>query len=193
MPTSTRCVTRSFSARRGFQRDQRAPAVAHQRRLRRRRRHPAAPTTKPAASSTLAGGSPSLLQWPGRSTRQHVPAVVREVAGLQDPHAVVVEHAVDEDHGGLGGIEGLAAGVAVGRVAVDLRYMLRAPQAFSAAFSARFRSSIRSSGSSSPIDRRIVPWRDAGGRQRFVASCGSAWCWPGGSPASGSRPRWPGG
>jgi hypothetical protein len=46
--------------------------------------------------------------------RQHVPAVVGQVAALQNPHAVVVEHAVDEDDGGLGGIERFAAGVAVG-------------------------------------------------------------------------------
>jgi hypothetical protein len=50
---------------------------------------------------------------PGQVDGQHVPAVVRHVAGLQDPDAVVVEHAVDEHGGGLRGVEGLAAGVGV--------------------------------------------------------------------------------
>ena len=51
--------------------------------------------------------------------RQHVPAVVGEVACLQNPDAVVIEHAMDEDHGGLGGIKRFAAGVAISCVAVD--------------------------------------------------------------------------
>src|SRR6185312_5150409 len=93
---------------------------------------------------------------------EHVPAVVREPAALQNPDAVVVQHAVDEHHGRLCRVEVLAAGVAVGGMAVDMK-LHHAPAftsafasgfspAFSAAFSARFRSSIRSSGSSSPID-----------------------------------------
>jgi hypothetical protein len=39
--------------------------------------------------------------------------VVRKKPGLQNPHAVVIEHAVDKDGGGLGGVEGFAAGVGV--------------------------------------------------------------------------------
>ena len=53
---------------------------------------------------------------PGHVNGQHVPAVVRHVAGLQNPDAVVVEHAVDEHGGGLHGVEGLAACVGVERV-----------------------------------------------------------------------------
>ena len=47
----------------------------------------------------------------GQVNRQHVPAVVRQVTGLQNPHAVVVQHAVNEDRSGLRRVEGLAAGV----------------------------------------------------------------------------------
>ena len=55
-------------ARRGFQRDQRAEAVADQRGLCdagriQQRQHEVAPLPP-----RCAGGSPSLLQWPGRST-----------------------------------------------------------------------------------------------------------------------------
>ena len=50
---------------------------------------------------------------------QHIPAVMGEPAALQDPDAVCVEHAVQHHHGGLCGVEGFAAGVAIGAVAVD--------------------------------------------------------------------------
>ena len=53
---------------------------------------------------------------PGQVNGQHVPSVVGHVAGLQNPDAVVVEHAVDEHGGGLRGVEGLAAGVGIERV-----------------------------------------------------------------------------
>src|SRR5690606_30977329 len=88
--------------------------------------------------------------------RQHVPAVVGQVAALQGPDAVVVEHTVDEDDRGLGGIERFAAGVAVSGGVVDGQIHGQAP-AFSAAFKARLRSSIRSSASSRPMDNRMVP------------------------------------
>ena len=55
----------------------------------------------------------------GQVNGQHIPTMVRQVARLQNPDAVVVQHPVNEDDAGLGGIEGLTAGVAVGRVAVD--------------------------------------------------------------------------
>jgi hypothetical protein len=51
--------------------------------------------------------------------RQHVPAVVCQIAGLQNPDAVVVQYAVDEDDGGLGRIKRFATGVAVGGGMVD--------------------------------------------------------------------------
>src|SRR6218665_2969650 len=92
----------------------------------------------------------------GQVHSQHVPAMVGEVAALQAPDAVVVEHAVDHDDGGLGRIERLAAGVAIGLGAVD-EDVHHAP-AFPAALRARLRASIRSSGSSRPMDRRMVPW-----------------------------------
>ena len=52
----------------------------------------------------------------GQVDGQHVPAVVGQRAGLQNPHAVVVQHAVDEHGGGLRRVEGFAAGVGVQRV-----------------------------------------------------------------------------
>ena len=104
--------------RRRFQRNQRAAAVADQRRL----FHAGGVQQRGDevgrfldAGGRLAG-APAVA---GQVDRQHVPAVVGQVAGLQDPDAVVVEHAVDEDDGGLGRVEGLAAGVAVGLGAVD--------------------------------------------------------------------------
>ena len=45
---------------------------------------------------------------PGQVEREHAVAVVREVAGFQDPHAVVALGAMAEDHGGKRRIEGLA-------------------------------------------------------------------------------------
>ena len=56
----------------------------------------------------------------GQIHSEHVPAVVGEVATLQNPDAVVIQHAMDEDKGGLGGIKRLAAGVAIGAVAVHV-------------------------------------------------------------------------
>ena len=53
----------------------------------------------------------------GQIDCQHVETVVRKVAGLQNPDAVVVQHTVDEDDGRLRHIEGFTAGVAVGGVA----------------------------------------------------------------------------
>ena len=78
-----------------------------------------------AAASTDDGASPATAAVAGQVHRQHVPAVVGQIAALQRPDAVVVDDAVDEDDGGFGGIEGLAAGVAVGAGAVDLQYMVR--------------------------------------------------------------------
>jgi hypothetical protein len=50
---------------------------------------------------------------------QHVPTMVRKKPGLQNPHAVVVEHAVDKDGGRLRGVEGFAAGVGVQACALN--------------------------------------------------------------------------
>src|SRR3954463_3356406 len=121
--------------------------------------------------------------------RKNVEAVVGEVSRLQDPDAVVVEHAVDEDDRRLGGVEWLAAGVAEGGGSVDLQVHIKPSPPPSTPASGR-----RS-------DRPDLPGRSTGEWSparcpRFAAprrSCGSAWCWPGGSPANGSRRRWPGG
>ena len=63
----------------------------------------------------LAGAAAVTRQIDG----QHVPAVVGQVARLQNPDTVVVQHAMDKDDAGLGGIEGFAAGVAVAGLAID--------------------------------------------------------------------------
>ena len=85
-------------------------------------------------------------------------ATSEQVAALQNPNAVVVEHAVDHDHRGLCGVECFAACVRIsfirGRVGWGEGEF---HAAFSAAFSARLRSSIKSSASSKPMDKRMVP------------------------------------
>ena len=55
----------------------------------------------------------------GQVDGQHVPAVVRQRAALQRPHAVVARYAVDEHSGGLCRVKGLATGVAVQGGVVD--------------------------------------------------------------------------
>ena len=120
----------------GLQRNQRAPAVADQRGAFNaqgieQRRH------KRSALLNAGRRIAAAAAMAGQIDGQHVPAVVGHVAALQGPHAVVVEHAVDEHHRGLGGIEGLAAGVAVDGGAVDLDVHGQAP-AFSAALSVVF-------------------------------------------------------
>src|SRR5690349_6209561 len=49
----------------------------------------------------------------GKIDGEHAKAVVREIAALQNPYAVVALGAVDEDHGGQCCVERLAAGVGV--------------------------------------------------------------------------------
>src|SRR5256885_14667534 len=99
-----------------------------------------------------------MIRRPPRSTlfptrRSSDLAVVREITRLQHPDAMVLFAAVDEDDRRQFRVEALPAGVGVGGIARDPELHL---QAF-AALKARARSSMRSSGSSSPIDRRIVP------------------------------------
>ena len=66
-----------------------------------------------AMASTEGSGVPAERPCPGRSTREHVEAVMREVARLQRPHAVIVGGAVHEHDGGLRGIERARARVRV--------------------------------------------------------------------------------
>jgi hypothetical protein len=54
---------------------------------------------------------------PGQINRQNIETVVRKVAGLQNPNAMVVQHAVDENDSGFGRVKSFTAGVAVGGVA----------------------------------------------------------------------------
>ena len=102
----------------GLQRHQRAKAVADQHRLRQtggveQRQHEVGGGLYRDRRLTSAAAVARQVNG------QHIPAMVRQVARLQNPDAVVVQHPVNEDDAGLGGIEGLTAGVAVGRVAVD--------------------------------------------------------------------------
>jgi len=141
-----------------LQRNQRAPAVPDQRRLF---------ESKRVQQCGHRVGSLFHAGWrfaaaaavAGQVDGQHIPAVVGQGAGLQDPHTVVVQHAVNEHGGGLCGVEGFAAGVGIQRLSVEcnIHHAPALSVAFSAAFSARFRSSVKSSGSSSPMDRRMVP------------------------------------
>ena len=52
--------------------------------------------------------------------REHVAAVMREVARLQRPHAVIVARAVDEDDARPCRVEGATAGVGVDRPPLDV-------------------------------------------------------------------------
>ena len=136
-----------------FQRNQRAVAVAHQNGL----LQPGGVHQgqyKVGGFFHRGGRRASAAAMAGQVQRQHVEAVVGQVAALQNPDTVVVQGAVDEDDAGFGGIKRLAAGVAVGAVAVDGVVHW----AFSATFSARLRSSSKSPASSRPMDKRMVPW-----------------------------------
>ncbi len=98
---------------RGLQRDQRAHAVAEQRGL----VHAGGveQLQQPGGQLFDAGlGGALAAAVAGQVDGQHAKAVVGEVAALQRPHGVVVLRAVEEDDGGQGGVEGLAAGVAIG-------------------------------------------------------------------------------
>ena len=48
---------------------------------------------------------------PGQVDGPHIPAVMGQVSALQDPDAVVVEHAVDENDMGLARHMGAATGI----------------------------------------------------------------------------------
>jgi hypothetical protein len=65
------------------------------------------------------GATTLALAMPRQIHREHVVAVMRKVARLQNPHAVIIEHAVDEYERGLGSVEGFAASVAINFVSVD--------------------------------------------------------------------------
>mmetsp|Transcript_6441 Transcript_6441/g.26462 ORF Transcript_6441/g.26462 Transcript_6441/m.26462 type:complete len:358 (-) Transcript_6441:170-1243(-) len=156
-------------ARGGFQRDQRAHAVAHQRGLLRARnvQQPVQPGGDGLDTGQRQSGAAAVAR---QVHGQHAVAMVGAPAGQQGPDAVVVQRAVYEDDAGQGGVEGLAAGVGVGLVAVDDE-LHAVGSDFAAALRARLRSSIRSAGSSRPMDRRMVPgpmpaWRSAASSMR---------------------------
>ncbi len=106
-------------ARRGLERRQRAQRVADQRDAR-------------GAGSVDEGDEPigerlhrglrrtRRAAVPGQVDGQRVVAVVREIARLQRPHAVIVRSAVDENHGRPRRIEGTRGGVRVGRATANL-------------------------------------------------------------------------
>ena len=141
---------------RNLQRNQRAPAVADQRGSLHAQRIQQC-FNKSCGRFNTGRRFARAAAMAGQIDGQHVPAVVSEVAALQNPDAVVIEHTMDKNHRGLGGVQRLAGGVNVALCAIDVDVHAQAP-AFSAVFRARFKSSIRSSASSRPIDSRIVPW-----------------------------------
>ena len=98
--------------RRSFQCNQAAPAVANQGRLLQ------ASGIHELGDGVCCGfhavrGSAVAAAVAGQIYGQHIPAVVGQIAALQRPDAVVAEHAVNQDGGGLGGIKRPAAGVGV--------------------------------------------------------------------------------
>ncbi len=155
----TSCVARCRRAAGRLERDQRAHAVADERRR--------ADTGRVEQGEQPVGDRldarqrrPVAAAVAGQVGGEHGVAVVREPARQQRPDAVVVQRAVDEDDARQARVERLAAGVRVGlaralRQATSSFIGRAAPRA--AALSARLRSSIRSSASSRPIERRIVP------------------------------------
>jgi hypothetical protein len=93
-----------LQARCRFKCDQRAPTVADQRRLLQARGIEQRPHEFRGlldAGWRLAFAAAMARQ----IDRQHVPPMVGHVAGLQHPHAVVVQHAMDEDDRGFRGVE----------------------------------------------------------------------------------------
>src|SRR5882672_3887224 len=98
----------------------------------------------------------------GQIKREHRVTVMREVAALQDPDAVIVLRAVQENETRFRRVEWFSTRVREQRGVGSefhawLARGLLIQDVFCAALSARARSSIRSSTSSSPIDSRIMP------------------------------------
>ena len=132
---------------------------------------------------------------PGRSTASTLRPMMREVARLQRPHAVVVRRAVHE-HDRRQRRHRRRASRCSHSMSPARRSLTRIGQRASAPCPRRTaRGSgprCRSSASSSPTDSRIVPSvmpaRDAGRRR----TCGNAWSTPDGSPATWRRRRWRG-
>ena len=150
----------------------------------------------------------------GRSTASTAAAVVRQVAALQDPHAVVVQRAVHERHArqrwgraacrrcrrrrcgrrgrcSCGGPPprpprgGRPLGAARTGVSVGLISFLRGLE--------RTAEVVDQVVGIFQADRQADRARaDAGLARAPHRPCGSVWSMRGGSPASGSRPRWPG-
>jgi hypothetical protein len=164
-------------ARRRFQRDQRTHAVPGQ--CRPPHTGGVEQCQQPVGAGLDVGAGRALAAAVCRQVDgQHAMAMVSEPARQQRPDAVVVQRAVHEHQAGQGGIEGLAAGVDLGRAPVDDAASC-APASRLLGRAQRFRSSIRSSASSRPMLSRIVPGvMPAPPAPR--RPCGSAWCWPGG-------------
>ena len=57
---------------------------------------------------------------PGQVNGQHIEAMVCQVTCLQNPNAVVVEHAVNEHHCGLAGLKRFTACVGIGLVGLSV-------------------------------------------------------------------------
>jgi hypothetical protein len=78
--------------------------------------------------------SSGAFAMPGQINCQHIETVVRQVAGLQNPNTVVVQHTVDKNNRGFSCVERFTAGVSVNGVAeyVDVhiyfvKYGIRSP------------------------------------------------------------------
>ena len=111
---------RFAQARRGLQCDQRAQAVPSQRRALHARRleqghDPVRQRLDAAERRALAAAVTRQVHG------QHRMAVMRQLAALQGPHAVVVERAVDQHHRRQRHIKRLATGVGIGTAAVDVQ------------------------------------------------------------------------
>jgi nucleoside-diphosphate-sugar epimerase len=164
-----------------LERDQRAHAVTDEARACHAGREVSSSSTQSAIASTCRAPGRRCARAPaGRRPARE--AVVREVARLQDPHAVVVLRAVHEHDRGALRIEGLAAGVGVGRAAVDFQHHgsgLACRSGFLGGLEGAFQVADEVVGSSRPTDSRSVPSPMPAARARR-RPCGSAWSRPDG-------------
>jgi len=190
---------------RPFQRNQRAPAVADQSGFGDARGiQQGHDEQRRPLSQRLRCLRQPLRQWHGQVCGQRVCCAWWARSRLANPDAVVAEHAVDEDHRGLGRLGRVCRrchgqGIASTTV-VCMASCRAAPEASAhgqrmrevltwgyisstclAALSARLRSSIKSSGSADPMDRRMAPCVIAPPAVAPRRPCGGlGWGWPGG-------------
>ena len=110
--------------KRGLERDQRAHAVPDQHRARDASRvqqgqQPGGHRLDSRFRRALAAAVARQVE------RQYIEAVMGKIAGLQNPHRMVVLGAVNKHHGRQRRVEILAAGVAIGGIAFDVEHHVR--------------------------------------------------------------------